>query len=463
MAEQQQSGKPKKGAWRTVSALGIAQTVDASEENILGVLFPAIRETLNLDVGHLGAILSLKSIVALGAQPLWSYLADRYSRKGVLVWVTGVWGIWTLILGFAHTYWQLFTLVILSSAGWVARVGAKESLIADLFPREKRGRALGTVWFIASLGGIGVVLFVGRLVEISDISWRIASWLFGSLSLLSGVLMWFLVKEPARGESEEALTNVETSTVRQMESQYPFALRKIPMLFRTPTLMIGLLDSFWGPSLWGGLLTWGVTWLVDERGISHSIATYAVGTFSVGLGLGGFLGGRLGDWADNSNPRRGRLLVGHLALALSILVSYLLYRVVWQGYLPYLLLYAAMGVLMQTLTSGAGEPVRMAVTPPEIRATASTMDSIATGLVGITRSYLIGQIGLRIGLSAVLGWTVIGANALHALIWCSYYAVYPRDAARMQQTLVERRDALVQGVVTQPTRPSRIRALQRAE
>jgi len=118
---------------------------------------------------------------------------------------------------------------------------------------------------------------------------------------------------------------------------------------------------------------------------------------------------------------------------------------------------------MQTLTSGAGEPVRMAVTPPEIRATASTMDSIATGLVGITRSYLIGQIGLRIGLSAVLGWTVIGANALHALIWCSYYAVYPRDAARMQQTLVERRDALVQGVVTQPTRPSRIRALQRAE
>jgi MFS family permease len=463
MAEQQQIRKSKKGAWRTVSALGIAEAVDNGEGNILSVLFPAIRETLNLDVSHLGTVASVSTIIGLVVRPLWSYLADRYSRKGVLVWVTGVWGLWTLVLGFAGAYWQLFALGIVSSAGLVATSGARDSLIADLFPRERRGRAAGTVTLIAALGGVAAVLFAGRLIEVSDISWRIACWLFGGLSILSGVLMWFLVKEPARGESEEALADTKESTIRQIEAQHPFALRKISLLFRTPSLVIGLLDSFWEPSLWGGLLTFGVTWLVDERGISHSMATYAMGTFAIGLALGGLLGGRFGDWADRRSPRRGRLVVGHLALALAVVVSYLLFRIQWQGHLPYWLLYAAVGLLMEIMYSGAGVPVRMAVTLPELRATSSTLDSIARGLVGFAQSYLIGQIGLRMGLSTALGWTVIGANVLHALIWCAYYVFYPRDTARMQQTLAERRDALVRDVAAQPAAPSGTPALQPAE
>jgi hypothetical protein len=46
------------------------------------------------------------------------------------------------------------------------------------------------------------------------------------------------------------------------------------------------------------------------------------------------------------------------------------------------------------------------------------------------------------GLTSVLSWTVTGACAALTLIWFAYYPTYHKDAARMQQTLTERRAAL---------------------
>ena len=198
------SKQEKRIQQRIIGAVGAAQFVDAAEGNIISALFPAIKDTLNLSVGNLGTILSANRILGLLAQPIWSMLADRYSRKTILIFGTGLWGLWTLIAGFSGNYQQVLLFTILSGIGLMAREGTKGSLIADSFPREERGKALGTIWAIASAGVIIAILIFGPLAEISGLGWRIAFWLFGGLSIISGILIWILVDEPVRGDSEEA-------------------------------------------------------------------------------------------------------------------------------------------------------------------------------------------------------------------------------------------------------------------
>ena len=278
---------------RAVWSLGLAQSVDAGEDNAVSALYPAMARSLALNVGNLGVILAVNGVLQLIARPIWAMLADRYSRKAVLVWGTGVWGILTLLVGFATGYWQILALTVLSGIGLTARGGPQEALVADLFPREERGKAFGTIWSIASVGVVLSVLVLGILADVSEMGWRIAFLLFGGLSVLSGVIIWRYVDEPVRGQSEAAFVGVSSETVAKLEVQHPFSVSKIPDLFRVPTLVLDWLNTIPAQLRWVGIVRFGTVWLADDRGLSPGTALYALGSLTIGLGIGGFFGGRL--------------------------------------------------------------------------------------------------------------------------------------------------------------------------
>ena len=112
MDRQEEKVQVREDHWRALWAIGGAQFVDTAESHALSGSFPAIEQSLALNVGHLGIITSTRKIVRLIVRPLWSMAADRISRKAVLVWGTGVWGIWTLAVGFVADYQQLLFLSV---------------------------------------------------------------------------------------------------------------------------------------------------------------------------------------------------------------------------------------------------------------------------------------------------------------------------------------------------------------
>jgi MFS family permease len=424
---------------RIVGAVGAAQFVDAAEGNIISTLFPSIKETLNLGVGNLGVILSANRILGLIAQPIWSMLADRYSRKTILVWGTGIWGLWTVLAGFSGNYQQILIFTILAGIGLFAREGTKGSLIADAFPKEERGKALGTIWAIASAGVIVAILIFGPLAEISGLGWRIAFWLFGGLSILSGIFIWLFVDEPVRGSSEAAFDGVSDDIVEEIENKHPFEFKKILPLFKIPTLWVGWLRSIPGQVLWLGMVRFGVTWLADERGLSPGLAAYGLGTFTIGLGLGGIFGGRIGDWADRKNPSSGRVIIGQLAWVLSVIAAILLFGIEWSSYLIYWFYFFVLGFTYQVAGSGSEVPMKLAVVLPEIRATSDAVGGIIGTLVNASAALLIGNLGEKMTLTPVLTWSVIGSCILLSLIWFAYYVTYSKDSNRMQDILIKRR------------------------
>ena len=372
-------------------------------------------------------------------------LADRYSRKAVLVWGTGVWGILTLLVGFATGYWQILALTVLSGIGLTARGGPQEALVADLFPREERGKAFGTIWSIASVGVVLSVLVLGILADVSEMGWRIAFLLFGGLSVLSGVIIWRYVDEPVRGQSEAAFVGVSSETVAKLEVQHPFSVSKIPDLFRVPTLVLDWLNTIPAQLRWVGIVRFGTVWLADDRGLSPGTALYALGSLTIGLGIGGFFGGRLGDWADRRVPRYGRLVLGQVALLVSVAASFLLLLVNWEEFWVYWIYFLIIGLSMQVTDSGAETPIRTSVVLPELRATALGVDGIVGGLTIVVAAYVVGQLGNSIGLTSTLIWAVIGGSTVYFLMWFAYYPVFQRDATKMQAVLSARQASLLAG------------------
>ena len=63
-----------------------------------------------------------------------------FSRKKLLIWITGFWGIWTLAIALVANLSQLFFVRIMSSLGLGVLWPTAFSLISDLFPSKEAAR-----------------------------------------------------------------------------------------------------------------------------------------------------------------------------------------------------------------------------------------------------------------------------------------------------------------------------------
>jgi MFS family permease len=172
------------------------------------------------------------------------------------------------------------------------------------------------------------------------------------------------------------------------------------------------------------------------------LATYGLGTFTIGLGLGGIFGGRIGDWADRKNPVSGRAIVGQSAWAFALITALLLFQVEWTSYILFWLFFLMLGFSTQVAGSGSEVPMKLAVVLPEIRATSDAVSGVIATLINASAALIIGQLGDRLTLTPVLTWSVTGACILLLLIWCAFYFTYRKDNTQMQGILTERRSKI---------------------
>jgi len=146
-------GKPKvKGRWKSSFALSFASMMDNNEgTSFITALFPIIRVQLGMTLGALGWMAALPKIISVFFGPFWAGVSRKYNRKKVLIFVTGIWGLWAFVIGFAQTLTQLFVLVIILLIGAVASMPIMQELLMDLFGDDERGKAVSIVYGLAGM------------------------------------------------------------------------------------------------------------------------------------------------------------------------------------------------------------------------------------------------------------------------------------------------------------------------
>jgi MFS family permease len=415
--------------------LAFAGVVDAGEDQAMASMFPAIRASLNMTTAHLGTITSLGKVVEMIFGPIWGVLADRFSRKRILTIGTGLWGLWTLLIGFSASYEMLLAMRMVAAVGLVALGAPMNSLLTDLFPQKNRGKVFGILRMISSLAVIISILFFGRLAEIPETGWRIGFVTFGALSMLSGLLFAIFLTEPPRGAAESTLSGVAELS----DKRFNFSWKNLAGIFRVPTNVLLILEKIFGVPVQITVLTFTVTWLVDERNFRPGQATTILSGLVIGSAVSTLIGGLLGDWAERRFSRYGRLFVVQGSRAIMALMGYLFFQQAAGGMGTFIAFALLFGLFLDMAFPGAIAPMIAAVNLPEQRSTAYAINRLANGLMQALVAALVGIASQQITLTNLFFWAVTVSLVLSALSWFVFYPYYHRDRAALENQLAARR------------------------
>jgi MFS family permease len=429
-------GQPaQKGSrWRTMVALSFGYFIDQGEGQALSVLFPTLQSLWGLSYTNLGVIGTIRNLLQSITAPFWGYAADRFSRKRVIVLGTGIWGIWTLLCGFAQNYEQLLILRAISGIGLGCLMPATFSLISDAYRPQRRGRALG---ILEGIGVLGIVIGTVALGFVATPTlWRWGFILLGAFSIVSGTLVWFLVDEPVRGAAEPELAGKITA---KAAAQYSIRAADVPKVLAIPTILVAIAQGLAGTMPWVVMGLYFITWLVNELGLEEQTATIVFAGIVIGTAISNVLGGFLGDWAEERSPKYGRAIVGQVSIFSGIPLTYILFTRTDDWPLAAIVALCFFTALLISWSGkGAKEPMMQGVTPPELRASAFAMVTfIESGFAAIA-ALIAGALADSIGFTNALLWTVPFPWLICGLVYSLFYLTYPRDSARLRALMAER-------------------------
>jgi MFS family permease len=234
----------------TLALLTLTYFFSYMDRQILAILQEAIRKDLHLEDWQLGLLAGLAFAVfyaTLGIPVAW--LADRSSRKKIIAVSLAIWSAMTAASGLAQNFPQLLLARIGVGIGEAGSSPPSHSIIADLYPPDRRAGAMG-VYSLGVVLGAALGTFIGGLVA-SAYGWRTAMFVIGLPGVALAVIVWLFVVEPRRGLSD-ARQAPAGEPMPPLLDGFKAILRNPPALHLvmavTVTSMVGYGLTAFGPS-----------------------------------------------------------------------------------------------------------------------------------------------------------------------------------------------------------------------
>ena len=295
--------------WLVVALLWVVALLNYMDSQMLSTM----QESMKVDIVELN---KAEAFGALMAVFLWIYglvspfagmIADRVSRKWLVVGSLFVWSGVTYLMGYAENFTQLYWLRAFMGISEALYIPSALSLIADWHEGKSRSLAIGIhmtgLYTGQAIGGFGATIA-------AMFTWHSAFHWFGIIGVVySIVLLLFLYENPSHAQST-------SSTTHNKASINPF--KGLSIVLSNWAFWI-ILFYFAVPSLPGwATKNWLPTLFATNLGIDMSSAgplstiTIAVSSF-VGVIVGGILSDR---WVQRNI--RGRIYTSAIGLGMTI-------------------------------------------------------------------------------------------------------------------------------------------------
>lgn len=276
----------------TLGLLTLTYFFSYMDRQILAILLELIKADLRLSDTQLGLLSGLAFAVfyaTLGV-PV-ARLADRANRRNIIAAALALWSAMTAICGLAQNFAQLLAARIGVGVGEAGSSPPSHSIIADLYPPEKRAGAMAVYSTGVVLGG-GFGTMIGGYVA-SLYGWRWAMVVVGVPGVVLALFVRWLVVEPRRGMSDPARAPDATPTP-SVGSAFAAMWRNGPafhlVMAVTLTSLIGYALTGWGPSYL-------------QRSLGYSVREVAL-VFAPLAAVAGTIGGLMGGVIANRAAER---------------------------------------------------------------------------------------------------------------------------------------------------------------
>ena len=315
--------KTAKGATGILIFLLVLNILNMVDRTLITSFGTSIIADLNLSDSQFGLLTGPVFVFFYSIMGLFmGALADRVHRPRLIAAGLVLWSVLTALSGLAKNFMQIGMSRLFIGVGESVMAPSAISMIADLYPKAKRGTATGIYYLGVPLGAGGSFIVAGVLGPM--IGWRNCFFVLGAVGLILALGLLFL-KDPKRGAMEEQGTSAEeapqaglmTGNWRRVVSEVVTTVKSTPALAWT---MLGAV--FLHLPLGAG--QFAIVWLERERGFGVGEISATYGLIYIIYGTAGtFLGGMLSDWYQ-SRYKGGRVrFLAYLMLCMTpLLISF---------------------------------------------------------------------------------------------------------------------------------------------
>lgn len=294
--------------WLVVAMLWVVALLNYMDRQMLSTM----REYMALDIAELqsaeafGALMGIFLLIYAFVSPFAGTVADRLSRKWLIVGSLAVWSVVTLLMGYCTTFSQLKLLRGLMGVSEALYIPSSLSLIADYHSGKSRSLAVGIhmtgLYLGQALGGFGASL-AGAL------SWQQTFHWFGIIGVVYAVLLVFALKENRK--PAEVKVQAADAPKESIWKSFGLIFSNIAfwaiLFFFASSSMPGWATKNWLPTLFQTSL--GIP--MEQAG---PIATITIAASSL---LGVLIGGPLSDrWVKKN--LKGRVYTSAIGLAMMV-------------------------------------------------------------------------------------------------------------------------------------------------
>ena len=297
--------------WIVVALLWVVALLNYMDRQMLSTM----REYIAMDIAQLqqaeafGVLMAIFLWIYAIVSPFAGTVADRLSRKWLIVGSLAVWSAVTLLMGYCTTFSQLKWLRGLMGVSEALYIPSSLSLIADYHTGKSRSLAVGIhmtgLYLGQALGGFGANLAAA-------LTWQQTFHWFGIIGIVYAVVLIFCLKE-----ARPAASLVTPSAAKESPAQasvwksFGLIFSNIAfwaiLFFFASSSMPGWATKNWLPTLFQGSLD-----IPMEKAGPIATITIAFASF-----LGVLIGGPLSDrWVKKN--LKGRIYTSAIGLGMMI-------------------------------------------------------------------------------------------------------------------------------------------------
>ncbi|WP_048308017.1 MFS transporter [Halomonas sp. PR-M31] len=288
------------------------------DRNVIAIVIEPIKQEFGASDTVMGLLtgIAFALLYALLGVPL-GRMADRgANRRNMVAICCGLWSLATMACGMAQQFWQLLLARMTVAVGEAGGMAPSVSMVADLYPKERRSLAMSLFMMGPHLGLLVAMMLGGWLAQ--TYGWRTTFVVFGAPGLLLALLLLTITREPRRGAYDAP--GITQATEASLSGQIRSLLR-----IRGFTLLC------LGCGLAGvagyGYGIWAPTFLLRSHGLTLAQAGLLFGFAS---GLSAMAGALFSGWyCDRLCARDSRWQIGLPLLGVLISIPMGLAFLLW--------------------------------------------------------------------------------------------------------------------------------------
>ena len=390
--------------WVVVGLLSVVAFLNYLDRQMLSTM----QEAIGADIAELqqaqnfGRLMAIFLWVYALVSPFAGSIADRLSRKWLIIGSLGVWSLVTLLMGHCQTFSQMYWLRGLMGVSEALYIPSSLSLIADYHAGKSRSLAVGLhmtgLYLGQAVGGFGAIFA-------SALSWRLTFHWFGIIGVLYAVVLAFFLKEKRQNVSADACHSERSKESASVFKSFGLIFSNIAfwviLFFFASTSLPGWATKNWLPTLFAQNIDGGMA-------VAGPVATITIALSSF---IGVMVGGPLSDkWVKKN--LKGRVYTS--AIGLGMMIPALVLMGLGHGLVPAIASGLIFG-LGYGMFDTNNMPILCQFVPSRLRATAYGFMNMVGVAMGALCTTLLGKIP-NLGLSfAILG----GVTALALVLQLS--------------------------------------------